>query len=319
MRAGGSEQTSRLTIGMASETPSGETARPGECWREAKSGSETRLSAISRWNLAGPASFATDPRYTARLFGASRSSAPALRALNSRRNLSKESFEASGGVILSDLDILIRLRKPEQKSPKHWRAAAYNLGSRGIQHPPSLMDEYRRHEAQKFACVSPDFTYLIYWANRFRFRIMNIVGRELERVAKEAAAVASNTQRPLGASSHAVIWNALERIRKSEVMSGCQRLVQLLTFVVEATLKGEANHLKETTIGVFVFGRAPDYDPKVDTIVRSQAWRLRGKLREYYASEGIKDPVIIDIPLGRYIPVFSLREPAAAAKDNRDM
>ena len=148
---------------------------------------------------------------------------------------------------------------------------------------------------------------------------MKNVGRELERLAKEAAGVASNIQRPLGALSYAAIWNALERIRKSEVMRGSQRLVQLLTFVVEATLKGESSQLKETTIGVFVFGRTPDYDPKVDTIVRSQAWRLRGKLREYYASEGMNDPIIIDIPLGRYIPVFSLREPAAAANENRDI
>jgi hypothetical protein len=105
------------------------------------------------------------------------------------------------------------------------------------------------------------------------------------------------------------IWSALERIRKSQAMKGCGRLVQLLTFVVEATLKGEASHLKESTIAVFVFGRSPDYNPKVDTIVRSQAWRLRGKLRDYYASEGSRDPVLIDIPLGRYVPVFSLRTP----------
>jgi hypothetical protein len=91
-------------------------------------------------------------------------------------------------------------------------------------------------------------------------------------------------------------------------MSGCRRLVQLLEFVVEAAINGEAAHLKETVIGVFVFGRSPDYDPKVDTIVRSQAWRLRAKLRQYYASEGVADPVIIDLPVGHYVPVFHGRE-----------
>jgi len=91
-------------------------------------------------------------------------------------------------------------------------------------------------------------------------------------------------------------------------MSGCQRLAQFLNFVVEATLKGEASHLKETTIGVFVFGRQPDYNPKVDTIVRSQAWRLRAKLKEYYASEGAKDPIIIALPVGSYVPVFRVRD-----------
>lgn len=87
-------------------------------------------------------------------------------------------------------------------------------------------------------------------------------------------------------------------------MKGCDRLAQMLTFVVDATLKGEAMHLKETTIGVAVFGRPPDYDPKVDTIVRSQAWRLRSKLRAYYETEGAADHIRIRIPLGHYIPVF---------------
>jgi len=105
-----------------------------------------------------------------------------------------------------------------------------------------------------------------------------------------------------------LIWKALDQIRKSQTMSCCQRLAQLLNFVVEATLKGEASHLKETTIGVFVFGRRPDYNPKVDTIVRSQAWRLRAKLKEYYASEGAKDPIIIALPVGSYVPVFRVRD-----------
>ena len=91
-------------------------------------------------------------------------------------------------------------------------------------------------------------------------------------------------------------------------MSGCHRLAQLLDFVVASTLRGEAGHLKETTIGVYVFGRSPDYDPKADTIVRSQAWRLRSKLRKYYASEGANDPIVIDIPIGHYVPVFQAHE-----------
>ena len=93
-------------------------------------------------------------------------------------------------------------------------------------------------------------------------------------------------------------------------MSDCPRLMQLLRFVVASTLKGEAMHLKETTIGVAVFGRTPDYDPKADTIVRSQAWRLRSKLRKYYASEGANDPIIIDLPIGHYVPTFRSREPS---------
>jgi hypothetical protein len=110
------------------------------------------------------------------------------------------------------------------------------------------------------------------------------------------------------------VWNAVERISRSRAISGCNRLVQLLDFVVASTLRGEAEHLKETTIGVYVFGRAPDYDPKVDTIVRSQAWRLRAKLRKYYASEGANDPIIVDIPIGHYIPVFHSRKEMALCR-----
>jgi hypothetical protein len=118
---------------------------------------------------------------------------------------------------------------------------------------------------------------------------------------------------PEGVSS-ADIWNAVEAIRRSPGISGCNRLTQLLDFVVASTLRGEAAHLKETTIGVYVFGRSPDYDPKVDTIVRSQAWRLRAKLRKYYASEGANAPIVIEIPIGHYVPVFHVREAVEACK-----
>jgi hypothetical protein len=103
------------------------------------------------------------------------------------------------------------------------------------------------------------------------------------------------------------IWRAVERIRNSSSMRRAERLAQLLTFLVEATLKGDTDYLKETVLGVSVFGRSPDYDPKADTIVRSQAWRLRAKLQAYYAGEGLNDPVRISIPKGQYAAVFTSR------------
>lgn len=108
-----------------------------------------------------------------------------------------------------------------------------------------------------------------------------------------------------------LIWAAVERIHGSRAMSDCPRLMQFFRFVVASTLKGEAMHLKETTIGVAIFGRAPDYDPKVDTIVRSQAWRLRSKLKKYYESEGMNEPIMIELPIGHYVPVFRLRDPSS--------
>jgi hypothetical protein len=135
------------------------------------------------------------------------------------------------------------------------------------------------------------------------------VVRDLLPIQNEAESETMDPNRSYGRFSPSEIWMAVDRIRTSQAMSGCQRLAQLLTYVVEATLNGEAGHLKETTIGVSVFGRSPDYDPKVDTIVRSQAWRLRAKLKKYYASEGAQDPVIIDLPVGHYVPAFKVRDP----------
>src|SRR5262245_32650079 len=99
-----------------------------------------------------------------------------------------------------------------------------------------------------------------------RRRIRIYVTRDLERPEQQ---VSGQPHEANGAGPAAPeIWNAVERILQSRAMRGCNRLIQLLTFVVSSTLRGEATQLKETTIGVSVFGRSPDYDPKLDTIVR---------------------------------------------------
>lgn len=100
----------------------------------------------------------------------------------------------------------------------------------------------------------------------------------------------------------------LERIRQSRTVGPSKKLIELLNFVVEAALNGEAEQLKETMVGTLLFGRAPDYDPKADPVVRNQAWRLRSKLAEYYASEGAEDALLIQVPKGRYVPKFRRRD-----------
>jgi hypothetical protein len=140
------------------------------------------------------------------------------------------------------------------------------------------------------------------------------VSEDLAHVQEHDITEAPDTQTFPKASSDKEIWLAVQKISRSRAMSGCNRLIQLLDFVVTSTLRGESSHLKETTIGVHVFARSPDYDPKVDTIVRSQAWRLRAKLRKYYASEGANDPIVIEIPIGHYVPAFHVREEVRAGK-----
>jgi adenylate cyclase len=78
---------------------------------------------------------------------------------------------------------------------------------------------------------------------------------------------------------------------------------------------GRESELKESLIAIEVFGRKPDYDPKLDSIVRTEAGRLRARLAGYYAGEGSGDPVIIELPKGGYIPVF--RQPEAAREEGR--
>jgi TolB-like protein/Flp pilus assembly protein TadD len=87
----------------------------------------------------------------------------------------------------------------------------------------------------------------------------------------------------------------------------------LLAYVVETFLKGDTGGLKEVAIGVAVFDRPPDYDPKIDSVVRTEVRRLREHLRDYYESEGAESPLIISLPKGGYIPSI-VRRPALAAE-----
>ena len=71
--------------------------------------------------------------------------------------------------------------------------------------------------------------------------------------------------------------------------------------------------MKEYTLGVDVFDRGSDFDPRTDTIVRVQARRLRARLAEYYAGPGAADPVVIGLPKGSYAVSFTAALPPAAA------
>src|SRR5262245_34177502 len=97
----------------------------------------------------------------------------------------------------------------------------------------------------------------------------------------------------------------LARILSSACFSHAPSLKRFLAHIVESTLEGRSEELKEYSLGVDVFGRGDAFDPKLDTIVRVQARRLRTKLQEYYASEGRDDEVVIALEKGGYVPEFS--------------
>jgi tetratricopeptide (TPR) repeat protein len=105
----------------------------------------------------------------------------------------------------------------------------------------------------------------------------------------------------------------LAAVLASPQFSTAPRLSRFLSFIVEAALEGRSSEIKESLIAVEAYGRAADYDPRVDSTVRVEAWRLRAKLREFYETAGKDAPIVIELPKGRYVPVFR-ESPAAEPK-----
>jgi hypothetical protein len=83
---------------------------------------------------------------------------------------------------------------------------------------------------------------------------------------------------------------------------------KFLTFIVSKTLENQAAEIKEYAIGVDAFGRGASFDPRIDSVVRVVARRVRERLAEYYRQEGKDDSLVIEVPTGSYIPSFSIRE-----------
>lgn len=101
------------------------------------------------------------------------------------------------------------------------------------------------------------------------------------------------------------VRNELARILADAAFSGSKRFQRFISFLVEETLAGHGASLKAYTIAVEVFGRAPNFDPQRDPIVRVEAARLRQRLDSYYLANQHSSTVRIDLPKGGYRPVFS--------------
>ena len=109
----------------------------------------------------------------------------------------------------------------------------------------------------------------------------------------------------------------LERVLSSASFARSEGLSRLLRFLVERQQEGREAELKESIIGVEVYGRKPDYDPRRDSTVRSEVKRLRALLAKYYATEGSRNLVVIELPKGGYIPSFRQPEPVAVLQKAR--
>lgn len=109
-----------------------------------------------------------------------------------------------------------------------------------------------------------------------------------------------------------LVQKQLQRVLTSPGFARNERMSRFLRFVVERQLAGRDSELKESLIGIEVFGRRPGFDPQQDSTVRSEAARLRARLAGYYGGEGSGDALVIELPKGGYTPRFRQREPAGA-------
>lgn len=106
----------------------------------------------------------------------------------------------------------------------------------------------------------------------------------------------------------------LDRLLGSPLFRHSERLGRFLKFVVEESLAGGTDRLKESVLAIEIFDRETTYDSRVDSVVRVEARRLREKLDKYYATEGQDDPVLIEMPRGAYVPAITWRPVAASRK-----
>lgn len=120
----------------------------------------------------------------------------------------------------------------------------------------------------------------------------------------------ADNQVPTASIPAARVRLELDRIANSEAFQRSPQLQRFLRFIVEETLSGRGERLKEYVIGTEVFGRPANYDPQLDSLVRVEAHRLRAVLEQYYSQPGADGNVRIELNKGSYVPAF--REKAAA-------
>src|SRR5215472_9800413 len=100
------------------------------------------------------------------------------------------------------------------------------------------------------------------------------------------------------------IREQLERLLAHPLFANSKRYPALLAYAVEQALLGNASELKERSIGVEVFGRSPTYDANADPVVRITAGEVRKRLTQYYYDPMHRGELVIELPIGSYVPSF---------------
>lgn len=105
----------------------------------------------------------------------------------------------------------------------------------------------------------------------------------------------------------------IQRIVQSKAFRTSEVHRNLLTYLAEKSLSGDSDNIKEYTVGLDVFGKPDSYDPRQESTVRMHVARLRQKLADYYRTEGLDDPIFVDLPKGGFRVTFEPRAVSAAA------
>ena len=105
------------------------------------------------------------------------------------------------------------------------------------------------------------------------------------------------------------IWTQVERILQNKNLRLSEVQRRLFSYLADKSLSGEADELKEYTLGLDAFGKPPSYDPRQESVVRMHVARLRQKLADYYRIAGVNDPILVDLPKGGFKVTFQPRSP----------
>lgn len=96
----------------------------------------------------------------------------------------------------------------------------------------------------------------------------------------------------------------LERVLRSAQFRRAPKLQKFLGLTCEYYFQDRAESINEYLLAVEVFGKGPGFEPSEDSLVRVQAREVRRRLREYYQNEGKTSQLVLDMPVGGYVPVF---------------
>jgi hypothetical protein len=102
----------------------------------------------------------------------------------------------------------------------------------------------------------------------------------------------------------ALVLAQLDRVLATPWFQHSKRYPAFLRYIVEQTLQGASDELKERTLGIAVFRRPPEYDTSADPVVRNTASEVRKRLEEYYSEAGHEQELRISLPPGGYVPEF---------------